>query len=535
MARLFLRRDLTVAMIVLLFAIQAVVRYSNHIDPAVGWYLYAGGRLLDGAALYSDIFEVNPPLALWLCAGIVALARDLAVDPTMLLRTILLFLTGASLAATARLLAAATDVTAATRNVLLILVAALMLFLPAAEFGQRDHVAIVLVTPWVLLRWNRLLDRQVPWALAAVIGVAAAVAIWLKPHFVLVPVAIEVTMLFATRGVRATLRVETLTVILFGIVYLAIIRLTWSSTLLTTIALYGSRAYIPIYGVSFEDVVVRLILPLALAAAAVVSTRLLTDQLQPLRTLLFVAGATFVGAYVFQAGSRYQTMPALHFLALGAGLGVARALAGELRLAPPGQRLAVVGAAVSILAVFVVAWTNQVTPYRGRLLEEAISSEAPDARTIFIASAEVGDAFPLVNETGFVWGSRFPALWLSPYVATKLDDEGGPDDDIARFMLEATVSDLIDFEPDIVLVDEAAERAWYRGPPLDYLAFWDHDPRFRRLWRDYVRRGTASDFGIYVRATGPSPQSEDTSPNDPDVGRADPLGCVLAEVIGSYC
>jgi len=531
MARLLLRRDLTVAVIVLLFAIQAVVRYSSHIDPAVGWYLYAGERLLEGGALYSDIFEVNPPLALWLCAAIVALAGDIAVDPTVLFKTILFFLTGASLAVSARLLAAATDVTAATRNALLILVAALMLFLPAAEFGQRDHVAIVLVAPWVLLRWNRLLDRHVPWALAAVIGVAAAVGIWMKPHFVLVPIAIEVTMLFATRSVRASLRVEVLTVIAFGIGYLALIRLTWSSTLLTTIALYGSRAYIPMYGAPFEDVAMRLILPLALAAAAVASTRLLTEQLQLLRTLLFVAGATFVCAYILQAGSRYQTMPALHFLALAAGLSVARALACELRLTSLGQRLVVAGAAVSILAVFVGAWPNQVSPYRGRLLEEAILSEAPDARTIFVASADVGDAFPLVNETGLVWASRFPALWLAPYIATKLDDAGGPDDDIARFALEATVDDLIAFEPDIVFVDEAPERPHYHEAPLDYLAFWDHDPRFFSFWKSYQRRGTAGGFGVYVRATTPSPGSENTRSNE----QADPLGCILAEIIGSYC
>ena len=97
MAGLLLRRDFTVAVVVLLVAIQAVVRYGSHIDSAVAWYLYAGGRFLDGAALYSDIFELNPPLALWLCAAVVALARGLAVDPTLLFKTILFLLTGVSL------------------------------------------------------------------------------------------------------------------------------------------------------------------------------------------------------------------------------------------------------------------------------------------------------------------------------------------------------------------------------------------------------------------------------------------------------
>jgi uncharacterized membrane protein len=502
MARLLARRDLAFAVIALLFAIQAAIRYGSHINPDVAWYLYAGGRLLDGAALYSDVVEVNPPLALWLCAAVVAVARAIGADATLLFKTILLLLTGASLAVSARLIAAATDVTPATRHLLVILIAALMLFVPAAEFGQRDHVAIVLVTPWVLLRWNRLLEHAVPWALAAPVGAGAAIGMWVKPHFVFVLISVEITMLFATRDPRAVLRVETLTVVAFGIAYFAIIRMAWSTGVLATIALYGSRAYIPIYGEPFEEIVKHLVVPFALAVAAVAGTRLLSEKTLLLRTLLFVTGATFLCAYVLQAGYRYQTMPALHFLALAAGLGAVRAITGEAGLASRGPRLAAAGAGIAILAVFAGAWFNQSPAYSGRLLEQAIAAEAPSARTVFIASADVADSFPLVNETGLVWASRFPAQWLSPYVATKLDDRGGPDDDIARFALDATVGDLVGFEPDIVIIDEAPERPRYKTAPLDYVAFWQHDPRFRRFWQSYERRGTAGYFGIYVRDGG---------------------------------
>jgi len=536
---LLLRRDLTFAVVAVLFAVQIVVRSASYLDPAVAWYLYAGGRLLDGAALYVDVFEVNPPLGLWLSATVVAVARWTAVDPTVVLKTMLLVLTGASLVVSARLLAAATDVTATTRHLLVILVAALMLFLPAAEFGQRDHIAIVTVTPWVLLRWNRLVDAKVPWALAGAVGFGAAFGMWLKPHFFFVLISIEITMMFATRGARAVLRVETLTPIVFGIVYVVLIRTSWSATLLTTVALYGSRAYIPIYGVPFATIVGRLILPFALAAAAIACTRLLTEQLQLLRTLLFVAGTTFVCVFVLQAGQLYQTMPALNFLALAAGLAVARTVAGEVRFESFGQRLVVGGAAVAILAVFAGVWSNQLAPYRGHLFEEAIAAQAPQARSILIASTEVADSFPLVNETGLVWASRFPSLWLSPHVAAKLDDEGGPADDIGRFALDAMVGDLIAFAPDIVFVDEADERAWYRSRPLDYLDFWENDPRFLRFWKAYERRGSTGGFGIYVRVAVPSPGSGSAAQrprsNDRQDDRPKRPECILAEVINGYC
>jgi len=539
MARLLLRRDLTFAVVGLLFAVEVFIRYNSYLDPAVAWYLYAGGRLLDGASLYIEVFEVNPPLGLWLSAAVVAVARRVAVDPTLFLKTTLFVLTGASLIVSARLLAAATDVSAATRHLLVILVAALLLFLPGAEFGQRDHVAILTVTPWVLLRWNRLLDAKVPWALAVAIGLGVAFGMWLKPHFFFVLISIEVTMLFATRNARTILRIETLTPVVFGIVYIVLIRTTWSATLLTTVALYGSRAFIPVYGVPFETIVGRLSLPFVLAAAAIAGTRLLTEQLQVLRTLLFVAGATFVCAYILQAGLLYQTMPALNFLALAASLAVARALTGDVLLQGFGQRLVVAGAGAAILAVFAMVCSNQTTPYGGRLFEEAIAVEAPQARSILIASTDVADAFPLVNQTGLVWASRFPSLWLSPYIAAKLDDEGGPADDIGRFALDAFVSDLIAFSPDIVFIDEAAERPWYRAPPLNYLDFWDHDGRFFGFWKAYERRGSTGDYGVYVRVAVPSPGSgtspRSTRSNERDDDRSDRLDCITAEVVGGYC
>jgi hypothetical protein len=187
---------------------------------------------------------------------------------------------------------------------------------------------------------------------------------------------------------------------------------------------------------------------------------------------------------------------------------------------------------MAILAVFVGASARQSVPYRGAPFESVIAAQAPDAQAVFIASTDVADSFPLVSESGLIWASRFPSLWFSPHIATKLDDEGRAIDDIARFVLEATIDDLIDFQPDVVFVDQAAERSWYREEPLDYLGFWDTDPRFESFWKGYERRGATGDFGVYVRAAAPVPAP---SGSVRDADRADPFGCILADVIDSFC
>ncbi len=54
-------------------------------DPT--WYLYAAGRLLNGADIYrTEIFEVNPPLIIWISTIPVALGHVLNVAPFLMLK-----------------------------------------------------------------------------------------------------------------------------------------------------------------------------------------------------------------------------------------------------------------------------------------------------------------------------------------------------------------------------------------------------------------------------------------------------------------
>ena len=50
-----------------------------HHDKA--WILYTAGEMLDGAALYVDLLDENPPLVFWLTTPAVALARALDTAP----------------------------------------------------------------------------------------------------------------------------------------------------------------------------------------------------------------------------------------------------------------------------------------------------------------------------------------------------------------------------------------------------------------------------------------------------------------------
>jgi hypothetical protein len=415
-----------------------------------------------------------------------------------MLKLVLLLLTALSLALSARFIAAADDVSAGAKHFILILAAALLLFLPGADFGQRDHVAILLLLPWVLLKWDRLIEREVSIGLATLVGLFAATGFWLKPHFLFAFFAVELSIAIATRSARDIVRIETLLVVVLGLAYLIVAARLFPQDLVRMSSI-STKAFIPLYGQSAEAVTLRMLLPTALAMLSMAATPLLGPQLQLLRALLLAAGGAFLFAFIVQASYRHQLMPATFFLALAAGIGLAEVCAGHLELRGVGQRLTAATSAIALAAVLLAAMAMQFVEYRGGPFERAIAAEAPEARSIFIASTSSSHPFPLIEERGLVWASRFPSQWLLPFAATTLDDRGVPVDGVGQFALEATVSDIIAFAPDIVFIDERPERPDFRAQPLDYVSFWNKDVRFPIPWKAYEKRGVADGFGVYVR------------------------------------
>jgi hypothetical protein len=496
MARWLQRTEILIAAISALFVVQAAIRFSVHLTHDAAWYLYAGRRLLGGAVLYRDIVEVNPPLGIWLSAPIAALADGLGIVSTGLFKAIVLLLTVVVLAMAGAIMRHVPDLSRVTSNAIVIALAALLLFLPAYDFGQREHLLILLVTPWLMLRWCRVSGGTVLIPLAVLVGALAAVGFALKPHCVLGAVAVEVALFAIGRRPRLLFAPENITGAVLGVVYLAGVWLL-TPDFFTRMIEMGRVAYIPFYGYGFGVLAFRAALPVALGLVAAVLMKRLPPPLRALSAILVAAGAGFVAAYVLQAGFRYQLLPALFVLAFAASLVPLAAASGAAQL----PRLAVLASALLVAVALVTALANQWRVYPTARFEAGIAQFAPGARSVLIASTNVYNGFPLVEEQGLIWASRFPASWLAPYVAATLAPDGGPANDLSRYAVRATVDDLAAYRPDIVFVNEAPEQSYYRGAPLDFVRFWSHDPRFATLWQDYERRGDAEGYAIYVRRT----------------------------------
>ena len=161
-----------------------VLELSRRLNHDLGWLLVATNRLLDGAVIYlDDVIEINPPLILYLLAPPVGLARILAWPEIATVRVWIGLLAIVSLVGCGRVLARSLAVREQQLARVLLLALAFVLFmLVGGHFGQREHLMLILIGPYLFGAAARAPGSELPRGEACWIGVCAGHGIALNPH-----------------------------------------------------------------------------------------------------------------------------------------------------------------------------------------------------------------------------------------------------------------------------------------------------------------------------------------------------------------
>ncbi len=467
---------------------------SLHYD--VSWYLVATDRYLGGARLYQDIIEVNPPLSFYLMVPPVLAARMTGVPSGMLFVGYVLLLLALSLALVDRLLRRMSDAAGWARGAPLLATFAALIVLPLPVFGQREHLMLLLAVPYVFLLGNRFADRTCPPALAAIVGVTAALGFGLKPYFVLVPILLELHLIAARRSLFASFRPETWSLfagLAAGVALSALLNPEYFSFMVPYALLVYDAYSSPVLAVAIRPGVVLLLLP----AVTYLLARKAAFADGP-SDAFAIAAVGFFAAYLIQSkGWDYHLLPATAAI----WLATAHVLVSAMRWrsgAEGARRRRLVSWATAALAVLAAAPLMRGpfhNPFTERLLPVVEKYAAGGAIYAFTSHVWVG--FPLVNEAGVGWSSRFPTQWLLPGAQAQLTQARGLDRErerrlreIERYATDAVIADLERLPPDLVIVD--TDNPYMRQADFDYLAYFRRDPRFARLWQSYVKVGDVS-------------------------------------------
>jgi len=469
----------------------------------VSYYLYVSREVLSGALPYRDYIDPNLPTIIYLGVPVALLSEWFGFTLWHGYQAFVVLLELVSIAASAWILRQPGGVAEVElRGVILaMLVGALCLvpmglvYVDSSHFGQREHLALLFVTPYIL--WHALRAGGGRLERAPALGVAAFAAIGLaiKPHFLAFWAVIEGWSWLRERAGWS--RVGLLPPIAFSAYFALLLLLlpdlpTWIGY---TWQLYGA------YKDQTPFEILR-IAPVTLSLAIVLLYRLLPvdDSVRPLRSALAVSTIAWWGIGFLQLrGFPYHFAPAVSLALVLLLVSVVGSGFGR-RLIP----------LVYALLVF-VGFGSVENAWRDRFgqdvaLTKLFRERAPDG-AVLLLSTNVWPSFPAALYADVRWSSRFPALWLLPGLyedvptaepfAYRDSSEMG---EIERWHLAAVIEDFERQPPELVLVDRFRFQPGFGETNFDYLAYLGRDPRFRRLWCPYRKAERwERTFAVYER------------------------------------
>jgi hypothetical protein len=481
---------------------------SKIVHHDVGYFIDAAGRMLDGARLYRDLLELNPPVMYALAMVPVALARLLHANPVLVFHASMVALAFGSIAFAVRI----ARIVFAGRDfpVHWLVPPALFAFLvlPGLNFGQREHILAMLLFPYLVAAAGDV--ARIPARMSTVIGLVAGVAVALKPHFALYIVATELIVLFRTMSLRTVIRPAPFAAAGVAIVAAVATVLLFPDYLSNIVPL--GRAVYKGYESPLDIVILQrdfvLTVPL-LICLAVILMHPAAARTRDLAVLLF--GATVTALIVFVAqkkGWRYQALPALSFVIIGLGVAIAALLA---QLPPASRRRApaLAGGLLVFLALAMMTNTwgdDETAKAEAAPLTDIAARNARGAPILFL-STHLSYAFPVINDSSARWPHHWhhllplPGLYLDydPARTGRPFRTPGEMGAIEAAFFETVIADAVKSAPRVIFIDRRRQFSPISELGLDFVAYFSQDPRFAELLTHYRAAGTVSQHDILIR------------------------------------
>jgi hypothetical protein len=493
-----LRPAVTAISVLLLLAVLGFVLFTMLRSPLkddVAWLLYVAHRWLAGRELYVDVVEVNPPLIVWISAIPIQLASALRIDAqyTAIPFFIAIVLgcawwTASLLRGSGKLFEDRIPVFAAIGTVLLVV--------PAGDLGQREHLLVAAILPYLAL-FARSLDGDRPALRDALLaGVLAGLGCALKPRYAGVFVVLEGLALL--RGLPV-FRPKLLAAGATLLIYAALIALFCPAYLRRAVPL-ALALYAATDASLWQQIIdsSRLLFGVAVALALWWNRRRSMPESNLMLTLVVFAITSTVICFIDGKDWFYHRLPATIATILALVCWASSAMRHR-RANDRGAWLRALLGGVAFVVFLVGAFQ--------RLEPQVVLAMEPDQNVVarlekiirkhkahtYIAFSEwIALGFPVVNNTGVVWASRFDSMWAlnGELWRVRFDPAAAREWPIRHWVAH----DFIAGCPDIAVVDTRP------GVPNYVGILSASEPAFARAWSHYRQIAEFDGLVVYHRS-----------------------------------
>jgi hypothetical protein len=496
--------------------------------PAAGhdqmWLLYAARLVHHGAPLYGpQVFETNPPLIIWLSMVPEALSGFTHIPDTTLGKLFVAALELGIGALCLRLLRLtrfrlSTD---ATYGLAFVFVTAFAV-MPARDFGQRDHFLVLFIVPYVFAAAVRAEDLPLPAWLGWLTGSLALLGIVLKPHQILVPIAVESALLAMRKAgaskpslPRHLLRPEILAMFSSGIIFLIALHnfAPFYFSVVTPLArdtywAYGKLTLPQLLG---ESIQLHLLAILDFALLITLGWR----NVPAITRVLLVAGSASTLAFYLQStGWYYQQLPALSFFSLALAFLILQFNRQRNLRIPPWSPTAAATLTLLALALTTHFMGYPFTAERSFPLDTpdpSFFAGLPPGTPVMTISPTIDDTIMPIFKYRLTLGQRYPAFLMLPAILRSEDPHGKhlrhtiPPARLAeldRIQHEDMREDLLRWQPQLLLIERCQDPAVHcqvlEDRHDDLLAFFLRDPAFAQLFTHYHFVRTSGPYDAYA-------------------------------------
>lgn len=463
-------------------------RMLNH---DIAWYLIATRSWLGGAELYINIIEVNPPLNFYFTLPAIWLADLFEISDTngeYLALALLHFLVLRWCSTIAR-----DDLgfSSARRALLLCGIAAALVLPALGNFGQREHVMVILTLPWLL---GELASTPTPIRSQVTRAGMAALGVCLKPHFIVFPLAISTLKALQQRSLRPLLSTVNLTFLAVGLGYIVFVALVHPAYLSQIVPV--AREVYGAYAAPFDTVLSRVsieMLFVSIPLLVVLSGRMRQRE----AGLIAAAALAGLGSYFLQGtGFGYHAIPFRSFALIACCFVILRSLRPN---------------AGAIAAAIAVAVLTMISVERGfyrnisALQIAEVAQEHGSVGKLMVLSSYVHAGPPAAIASGASWVSRYPANWLVPGAVNRLAETNCTSDvetcahlvSIAAMNRADNVADIAAAEPDLLVFDLRA--GYFDKPDFSWKAFMAESPMWAPVFSGYSQIERTDRFAFYQR------------------------------------
>jgi len=375
-------------------------------------------------------------------------------------------------------------------------ISTVLLVVPAGDLGQREHLLVAAMLPYLVL-FARSLDGERPTIRQAVFaGVLAGLGCALKPRYAGVFVVLEgLALLHGLRPFRAKSLAGGATLAAYAAVVALVCPAYLRRAVPLALALYGATD-VPLQHLLTDSL--RLMFGQAVAILLWCSRRRRMPERSLMLTLVVFSLTSTAICFIDGKDWFYHRLPATIATILALLCWAASALAHR-RVAPRGG-LAPVALGGIACVVFLVGAFQRLEPEVAQAVEPEHSTvarlealiRAQKARTYIAFSEWIALGFPVVNNTGVTWASRFDSMWAlnGELWRVHFDPAAAKEWPIRRWVAH----DFIVGCPDIAVVDR-------REGVVNYVGLLSaSDAAFARVWSRYRQIAAFDGLVVYRRA-----------------------------------